>query len=237
MGEKREETLGFYKWKGSGKRTVVNGARRRRRRRRPCWSAVVRNRATEPQEPVPSRVFGSFNSSKGIAVAVVDANAIIHGDKLAGSADKFVSVAEVLEEVRDPVSRQRLSFLPFPIETMEPSPEFIKKVVKFARETGDLHTLSDVDIKIIALAYMLEAQIHGTSHLREQPPPLRVVNVKNLAEADMPGWGSNVPNLAEWEALEQISEGGENHGSRILPLKDLNNQAIPASNSAPSTGT
>ncbi|OAY83800.1 RNA-binding protein NOB1 [Ananas comosus] len=118
---------------------------------------------------------------------------------------------------------------------MDPSPEFIKKVVKFARETGDLHTLSDVDIKIIALAYMLEAQIHGTSHLREQPPPLRVVNVKNLAEADMPGWGSNVPNLAEWEALEQISEGGENHGSRILPLKDLNNQAIPASNSAPST--
>lgn len=93
----------------------------------PCWSAVVRNRATEPQEPVPSRVFGSFNSSKGIAVAVVDANAIIHGDKLAGSADKFVSVAEVLEEVRDPVSRQRLSFLPFPIETMDPSPEFIKK--------------------------------------------------------------------------------------------------------------
>lgn len=100
-------------------------------------------------------------------------------------------------------------------------------VVKFARETGDLQTLSDVDIKLIALTYMLEAQIHGTNHLRESLPPLHVVNVKHLPEAEMPGWGSNVPNLAEWEALEQVAESGSNHGSRILPLKDLDDNVIP----------
>jgi RNA-binding protein NOB1 len=48
-------------------------------------------------------------------------------------------------------------------------------VTKFARETGDIQTLSDVDINIIALAYMLEAEIHGTSHLREHPPPLKIL--------------------------------------------------------------
>ncbi|CAL9168039.1 unnamed protein product [Musa hybrid cultivar] len=199
-----------------------------------CWTEVVQKNLTpQPQETISNRVFGSCTSSKGISVAVVDANALIHGDKLAGCADKFVSVPEVLEEVRDPVSRQRLSFLPFPVETMEPSPEFLNKVVKFSRETGDLHTLSDVDLKLIALAYMLEAQIHGTDHLRDRPPPLHVVDVKNLPEAQMPGWGSNVPNLAEWEALEQATEGGTNHNSRILALKDLNDQVEPENRSGP----
>lgn len=95
-------------------------------------------------------------------------------------------------------------------------------MVKFARETGDLQTLSDVDIKLIALTYMLEAQVHGTAHLRECPPPLTVLNVKNFKETQMPGWGSNVTNLAEWEALDQIPETGSgNSRSRILPLKDL----------------
>lgn len=198
----------------------------------PCWTAVLQKKPPpEPQEPISSRVFGCFKSSKGISVAVVDANALIHGDKLASSADKFVSVREVLEEVRDPVSRQRLSFLPLPVETMEPSPEAIKKVVKFARETGDLQTLSDVDLKLIALTYTLEAQIHGTSHLRDSPPPIRVLSVKSLPEAEMPGWGRNVPNLAEWEALEKVGEGGKDHGSRILPLKDLDDNVILVSGS------
>lgn len=76
---------------------------------------------------------------------------------------------------------------------------------------------------------MLEAEIHGTNHLREHPPPLRVVNVKNLKEAPLPGWGSNVLNLAEWEELDQTSEEGGDLKSRILPLKDLENQEIPTS--------
>lgn len=156
----------------------------------------------------------------------MDASAIIHGDKLSGCADKFVSVREIVEEVRDPVSRQRLAHLPFFVETMEPSADAIKKVVKFARETGDLQTLSDVDLKLIALTYMLEAQIHGTNHLRDSPPQLHVVNVKKLPEAQMPGWGDNVPNLAEWEAIEEVAEGGLMEDSRILPLKDMDDNII-----------
>ncbi|ONK80038.1 uncharacterized protein A4U43_C01F13110 [Asparagus officinalis] len=114
---------------------------------------------------------------------------------------------------------------------MEPSPESIKKVVRFARETGDLQTLSDVDLKLIALTYMLETQIHGTNHLRDSPPPLHVLNVKSLPEAQMPGWGNNVPNLAEWEALEQLTEGGLSNESRLLPLKDLNGNIVPENGS------
>ncbi|MCL7031498.1 hypothetical protein MKW94_015929 [Papaver nudicaule] len=196
-----------------------------------CWSKIVQKEA--PPKPKPAtypanRVFeGSCKSSKGISVAVVDANAIIQGgSNLHHVADKFVSVSEVLEEIRDPVSRQKLELLPFTIETMEPSAESLNKVVSFARATGDLQVLSDVDIKLVALTYMLESQIHGTNHLRDTPPPIHVVNVKRLAEKDMPGWGSNVPNLDEWEALEHAVDQG-NSESRILPLKDLNLNILP----------
>ncbi|CAN6271156.1 unnamed protein product [Urochloa humidicola] len=177
-----------------------------------------------------SRLVASCNNSSGVAVAVVDANAVIAGGSaLTTTAGRLVTVPEVLEEVRDASARRRLALLPIPVETVEPPPEFVKKVTKFARETGDIQTLSDVDIKIIALAYMLEAEIHGTSHLREHPPPLREVNVRKLSEAPLPGWGSNVPNLKEWEELDQMSEAGGDINSRILPLKDLENQDIPMS--------
>ncbi|BAF07584.1 RNA-binding NOB1-like protein [Oryza sativa Japonica Group] len=199
-----------------------------------AWGAAAvaqrKEVAEESSAHAVSRLVASCANTSGVAVAVVDANAVISGGAaLSSSAARLVTVPEVLEEVRDASARRRLALLMAPVETLDPAPEFVKKVVKFARETGDLQTLSDVDIKIIALAYMLEAEIHGTNHLREQPPPLRVVNVRNLKEAPLPGWGSNVQNLAEWEELDQMSEAGGDLKSRILPLKDLENHEIPNS--------
>lgn len=201
----------------------------------PCWSKILKQQPpTKPSHQnaggttaayltsalgVP---VGSCKSTEGIAVAVVDANAIIQGGQsLAHCAGRFVSVSEVICEVRDPTSRHSLNFLPFSIETLEPSPDALKKVINFARATGDLQTLSDVDLKLIALTYTLETQIHGTQHLRERPPPIHTINVKRLPEKDMPGWGSNVPNVEEWEALEHLAEDASNSNSKILPLKDL----------------
>ncbi|XWS49922.1 hypothetical protein CRYUN_Cryun12cG0044500 [Craigia yunnanensis] len=201
-----------------------------------CWSSVLKSQPPKPQTqnqtPATSQLFvESCKSTKGIAVAVVDANAIIEGgEKLNNSADKFVTVPEVLAEIRDPVSRHRLALIPFSIDSMEPSPDALNKVIKFARATGDLQTLSDVDLKLIALTYTLESQIHGTNHLRDAPPPVHVVNVKRLPERDLPGWGSNVPNLEEWEALERDAEDGLNSNSRILPLKDLNMNIVSSDN-------
>ncbi|XP_073303647.1 RNA-binding NOB1-like protein [Primulina huaijiensis] len=201
-----------------------------------CWSNILKQQPEKLQHS--SRLglqcadannqqsdvlVGCCKSSKGIAVAVVDANAIIQGEeRLSHAADRLVSVADVIDEIRDPSSRRFLNFLPFPVDTLEPSPEALKKVINFARATGDLQTLSDVDLKLIALTYTLEAQIHGTQHLRDSPPPIQTVNVKRLPEKDLPGWGSNVPNLEEWEALEHEFDSVSNFSSKILPVKDLN---------------
>ena len=98
-----------------------------------CWSNVVKNQASTkpPQQHSLQNGRGLVESCKsphGISVAVVDANAVIEGgEKLHTLADRFVSVHEVMDEIRDPVSRHKLSFLPFTIDTMEPSPEAINK--------------------------------------------------------------------------------------------------------------
>lgn len=101
-----------------------------------CWSSVVKKEAPPPQQQPPllqtEQVLEDARNRHGISVAVVDANAVIEaGEKLHGIADKFVSVPEVMEEIRDPVSRHKLSFLPFDIQTMEPTPESINKGILF----------------------------------------------------------------------------------------------------------
>jgi len=175
------------------------------------WSAVARKDAV----PVPPRVATeTVRSRSGLRTLVVDANAIIGGaSHLLGAADRFFTIRQVLEEVRDPISRLQMASVPLTLECVEPEKEAITKgmafnccsfflsacvffsaffgvekkkqecqivcfwcvaVVQFARATGDLQALSEVDLKLIALAYTLETQAHGTSHLRSKPPPLQV---------------------------------------------------------------
>lgn len=62
-------------------------------------------------------------------IAVIDANAIIHGAGLLNlmrTTDKVVTIPEVLREIRDKQSRSTLATLPFTIYTQEPSEESIQ---------------------------------------------------------------------------------------------------------------
>ncbi len=97
-----------------------------------CWSNVVKNQPPPENKPNPNAtnqlLVESCKSTMGISMAVIDANAVIEGgEKLHNLADKFVTVPEVLAEIRDPVSRHRLSFVPFKIDSMEPTPEALNK--------------------------------------------------------------------------------------------------------------
>ena len=44
-----------------------------------------------------------------------------------------------------------------------------RAVTRFARATGDLHSLSTVDLRLMALARTLEVAAHGDAHLRDLP--------------------------------------------------------------------
>ena len=100
---------------------------------------------------------------------VVDSGALIRGERIAHLADDFVTVPEVLGEIRDASTRQKLAALPFELRTREPSSEAMQAVVDFAKKTGDFFSLSVPDLKVLALTYMLEKETHGVAHIRVEP--------------------------------------------------------------------
>ena len=105
--------------------------------------------------------------------AVVDSGPLIKGVRLETlNADALVTVPEVLREIRDRRARDMLASLPVELETREPSGEAMAAIKDFARKTGDLPALSVVDLRVLALAYMLEKEAKGTiDHLRTTPAP------------------------------------------------------------------
>ncbi|GMH38018.1 hypothetical protein BSKO_05902 [Bryopsis sp. KO-2023] len=85
-----------------------------------------------------------------------------------------VDTKEVLAEVRDKKSREWLDRLPFGIDVEEPDEDCLKAVVRFARATGDLSFLSEVDVRVIALTRSLEKSVHGLENIKGLPEQVKV---------------------------------------------------------------
>ena len=92
---------------------------------------------------------------------VLDSGPIIQGSieflqSLNGGVGvEFVTVPEVLGEIKDPVTRQKLDLLPFRIRTQRPSDLAIKKLVEESKKSGDYAVLSKVDLLVAALSFDL----------------------------------------------------------------------------------
>jgi RNA-binding protein NOB1 len=107
---------------------------------------------------------------------VVDSGPIIKGVPLHTIGKHIWTIPEVLAEIRDKRSRQKITaMIPFDFKVKEPSVEAIQFVMDFARKTGDLRSLSKTDLKVIALTYMLEKEVVGSvAHLHSEPRHLKV---------------------------------------------------------------
>jgi hypothetical protein len=111
-----------------------------------------------------------FERKKKFSRLVVDTNALIKGIRLDFIAEKLYTVKEVLEEVRDRNSRRLLTIHPYEFIIRHPSSVALKSVREFARQTGDLNSLSVVDLKVLALVYTLECELKGSAeHIKTMP--------------------------------------------------------------------
>ena len=147
----------------------------------------------------------------GKKTAVVDTNAIVAGLQLHALADRVVTIEEVFKEVRDAQSRQILAALPFGIEALNPAVESLTAVTRFARATGDLQSLSDVDLKVLALAHTLEREAVGSAHLRTLPAQQAVQKKSLPSSQGLPGWGDTG---VTWSQLDKLNEEEEQmHGA------------------------
>lgn len=172
------------------------------------WAAIATKPAQKPQV-TPLR------ADSTVDVAVLDANAIISGEGLlllSKLANRAITTPEVLAEVRDKKSRATLEALPYKIEQLEPAPEDIKAVMRFAQATGDAHSLSRADIRLIALTRTLEVARHGSAHLKTQPPPLVSSSRRPRAppvHGKLPGWGDTSETWSELERINAEEEAAE----------------------------
>jgi len=84
---------------------------------------------------------------KCVEVHVIDSSAIFQRKAVYRN---MVTVPEVVAEILDEASALYFSVKNFRVE--EASPESVEEVKEAARKTGDIHKLSDTDIKVLAKA-------------------------------------------------------------------------------------
>ncbi|KAI8924226.1 Nin one binding Zn-ribbon like-domain-containing protein [Entophlyctis helioformis] len=134
---------------------------------------------TEPATPRPL-----LTSKDKVATLVVDSGPLIKGHQLAHLSSSFVTIPEVLAELRDKQTREAVAALPFQLQTRVPSEEAIAAIVAFSKKTGDYAALSTTDLKVLALTWMLEKETSGIAHLRTEPMRPTEAAFQDAEEAD-----------------------------------------------------
>ncbi|RCK57297.1 20S-pre-rRNA D-site endonuclease NOB1 [Candida viswanathii] len=96
-----------------------------------------------------------MTETKNIQSLVLDAGPLITqpATTLQQYAAEYYTTPGVHSELKDEYARQQLAIWGDSLKIKQPKPEYIDKVVKFAKLTGDYSVLSVNDLHIIALAY------------------------------------------------------------------------------------
>ncbi len=82
---------------------------------------------------------------------ILDTTAIILGKRPEGH---LITIHEIIEEVRDRISRLKLEISEISVE--ESKEKYIDIIIKNAEKTGDIHRLSETDVKLLAKAMELK---------------------------------------------------------------------------------
>lgn len=108
-------------------------------------------------------------SNKSVKHVIADAGAFIRNAPLQSIGEHIYTIPEVVKEIKDKATLQRLQVLPYKIEYRTPSQESLQIVSNFSKKTGDYKSLSAVDIKVMALTYQLEKEYVGSEHIKTVP--------------------------------------------------------------------
>lgn len=123
----------------------------------------------EPPSPAPT-----VPTRPKFGHLVVDSGPLIQNVSLTTLGNVLYTVPEVLAEIRDEATRERLARLPVGwIRLATPSPDALSAVREFARGTGDAASLSPVDLRVVALTLTLE-QEHNQDYVLSMEPSMSV---------------------------------------------------------------
>jgi RNA-binding protein NOB1 len=108
------------------------------------------------------------------SIAILDANAFISMSSINNLASntRLVTTADVLLELKDLKTKEFVDSLPYEIEVVDPDEKVLEIVKEFAKKTGDIASLSQVDMELIAVAYALYKKEGLEQLIRKDPPPI-----------------------------------------------------------------
>ncbi|KAJ2489163.1 20S-pre-rRNA D-site endonuclease nob1 [Coemansia sp. RSA 2050] len=152
--------------------------------------------AKKKKKKKKSKDLRAQNQGKPVITLVVDTNPFVKGLKLDTIATRFVTVPEVVHELRSRASKDRFHELDIKhgVELITPDAESMQIVCNFAKKTGDFSSLAIADLKVIALAFMLEKKENGMRRLRTEPV-------------------GNSPNISDRKLLESAEIAGTHEDS------------------------
>lgn len=85
---------------------------------------------------------------------------------------RLITTPDVLDELKDLKTKEFIDSLPFSIEVVDPDQKVLELVKDFAKKTGDIASLSLVDMELIAVAYAVYKKEGLENLLRKDPPPI-----------------------------------------------------------------
>jgi len=96
-----------------------------------------------------------LTNSHKVKKLVIDSSALIQNLPIETLGQEIFSIPEIINEIKDKTTRNKLNILPYKINYKDPSEKALEKAVNASKKIGDYHNLSIVDLKLIALAVQL----------------------------------------------------------------------------------
>merc|ERR1712168_811346 len=124
------------------------------------------------------------NDDAKLTCLVADSAAFLRNVDLQNLSQRIFTIKEVVGEIRDSATKQRLAVLPYDLNFRTPSAESIQFVTEFSKKTGDYKALSAVDIRVIALTYQLEKEFGDASRIKSEPTRKAAVVDKTNIRSD-----------------------------------------------------
>jgi RNA-binding protein NOB1 len=143
---------------------------------------------------------------------VVDSGGFIKNAPLRTLATNLVTLHDVIDEIRDKPTRQRLQAIPYELEFRQPTSQGLKVVADFAKKTGDYASLSATDLRVLAVTYDLEVEKRGKDHLNSEPVTKRTVEFYK-PEKGIPAGDKNIAGF-------YIPDGGKD-ASQVRPEENF----------------
>jgi rRNA maturation endonuclease Nob1 len=104
--------------------------------------------------------------------------------------ENYYTVEGVIREIRDQAARQNLEFQSDLLQVISPTENDLAFVRRFAKLSGDLGFLSETDIHVIALTYMLQKQTNSAFNIKSEPSfVLHKIKVDNVSALQKNAWG------------------------------------------------